>query len=212
MHPSVHILCSPFYPSVLLQSCVLLLNAYFFSFLKLFLFPGSRTPSRGFTLCTIFGRMPGIEPELLRPQPGVLPMSYTHIFLSFSIFLSYCIFLSWCILLSCCILFTSFCPTAYFCPFASFCPAAFFCLSFLLHLSVLLQPSIHSILLFTSLSPTASFCPASILHSSIIFCMCGYAVRSRYPLPMRCGEACLDSLALSSEDITQSVDVSQRSN
>ena len=27
---------------------------------------------------TIFGRMPGIELELLRPQPGVLPMSYTH--------------------------------------------------------------------------------------------------------------------------------------
>ena len=36
--------------------------------------------SRFFTyfLCTIFGRVPGIEPELLQPQPGVLPMSYTH--------------------------------------------------------------------------------------------------------------------------------------
>ena len=28
----------------------------------------------------MFGRMPGIEPELLRPQPGVLPMSYTQPF------------------------------------------------------------------------------------------------------------------------------------
>ena len=33
---------------------------------------------RNFTLCTIFGRIPGIEPELLRLQPGVLPLSYTH--------------------------------------------------------------------------------------------------------------------------------------
>ena len=43
---------------------------------KLFLFPGFRrvrSPSRVYTLCTIFGRMPGFE-----PQPGVLPMSYTH--------------------------------------------------------------------------------------------------------------------------------------
>ena len=31
-----------------------------------------------FTLCTIFGKMPEFEPELLQPQPGVLPMSYTH--------------------------------------------------------------------------------------------------------------------------------------
>ena len=49
--------------------------------LKLFLFPGLRrvrSPSRVFTLCTVFGRMPGFEPELLRPQPGFLPMSYTH--------------------------------------------------------------------------------------------------------------------------------------
>ena len=30
------------------------------------------------TLCTIFGRMPGFKPQLLRLQPGVLPMSYTH--------------------------------------------------------------------------------------------------------------------------------------
>ena len=108
----------------------------------------------GFTLCSIFGRMPGIEPELLRPQPGVLPMSYTHNFLFFSIFLSYCIFLSWCILLSCCILFTSFCPTAYFCPFASFCHAA-------------------------SLCPAASFCPAAfcsrpsvLLHFSVFLSCC----------------------------------------
>ena len=37
-----------------------------------------RSPPRDFTLCTIFGRMPGIKPKLLQPQPGVLPMSYTH--------------------------------------------------------------------------------------------------------------------------------------
>ena len=30
------------------------------------------------TLCIIFGGMPGFKPEILRPQPGVLPMSYTH--------------------------------------------------------------------------------------------------------------------------------------
>ena len=30
------------------------------------------------TFFTLFGRMPGSEPELLRPQIGVLPMSYTH--------------------------------------------------------------------------------------------------------------------------------------
>ena len=30
------------------------------------------------TFCTIFSRMPGFEPELLRQQPGVLPMSNTH--------------------------------------------------------------------------------------------------------------------------------------
>ena len=46
MLPSVHILCSPFYPSVLLQSCALL--HIYLLFLKLFLFPGSHTPSRGF--------------------------------------------------------------------------------------------------------------------------------------------------------------------
>ena len=50
---------------------------YYF-FVEIFLFLGSRTPSQDFTLCTIFGRMPGIEHELLRPQPGVLPLSYTH--------------------------------------------------------------------------------------------------------------------------------------
>ena len=47
-------------------------------FIKLFLFPGSALRPKNFTLCTIFGRMPGIEPELLRPQTGVLPMSFTH--------------------------------------------------------------------------------------------------------------------------------------
>ena len=33
---------------------------------------------RHYEVAKIFGRMPGIEPELLRPQPGVLSMSYTH--------------------------------------------------------------------------------------------------------------------------------------
>ena len=38
-----------------------------------------RSPPRDFTLWILFGRAPGIEPELLRPQPGVLPKSYyTH--------------------------------------------------------------------------------------------------------------------------------------
>ena len=32
-------------------------------------------PSFYFTVCTVFGRMPGFEPEVLRPQPGVLPIS-----------------------------------------------------------------------------------------------------------------------------------------
>ena len=54
-------------------------------FFQFFLFPGLRSvrsPPRdyNFTVSTIFGRMPGIEPVLLRPQPGVLPMSYTHPF------------------------------------------------------------------------------------------------------------------------------------
>ena len=49
-------------------------------FKKLFLLPGSRILRPGFyTICTIFGRMPGFEPELLQLQPGVLPMSYTHL-------------------------------------------------------------------------------------------------------------------------------------
>ena len=50
-------------------------------FLKLFLFPVLRRVhflSRVLPLCTIFGRMPGFEPKLLRLQPGDLPMSYTH--------------------------------------------------------------------------------------------------------------------------------------
>ena len=36
------------------------------------------SPPQDFILCTIFGRMLVIEPKLLRLQPGVLPMSYTH--------------------------------------------------------------------------------------------------------------------------------------
>ena len=51
---------------------------FLFIFLKKFLVPRFRSPSWVFTLCTIFGRMPGFEPELLRLQPRVLPMSYTH--------------------------------------------------------------------------------------------------------------------------------------
>ena len=33
----------------------------------------------------VFGKMPRFEPELLRRKPGVLPMSYTHPFLSTSL-------------------------------------------------------------------------------------------------------------------------------
>ena len=32
----------------------------------------------GFYFMYNIGRMPGFEPELLQPQPGVLPISYTH--------------------------------------------------------------------------------------------------------------------------------------
>ena len=39
---------------------------------------GPLSAPRILTLCTIFGMMQGIEPELLRLQLGVLPMSYTH--------------------------------------------------------------------------------------------------------------------------------------
>ena len=45
---------------------------------KTLLFPGSRrvrSLSCVFTICTIFGRMPGFEPEWLRLQSGVLPLS-----------------------------------------------------------------------------------------------------------------------------------------
>ena len=44
-------------------------------------FPVLRPGIFNLSLCTIFGRMPGFKPELLRPQPGVLPVSYTHPFL-----------------------------------------------------------------------------------------------------------------------------------
>ena len=70
-----------------MESVLAVLNLDRFEiFLELFLFLGSskdRSPSRDFsdfTLCTIFGRRPGFEPELLRLQQGVLPMSYTHPF------------------------------------------------------------------------------------------------------------------------------------
>ena len=50
------------------------LKKYIFKFLFV---PKAPSPSRVFTLCTIFGRMLGFEPELLMQlQPGVLPMSY----------------------------------------------------------------------------------------------------------------------------------------
>ena len=35
-------------------------------------------PSLYLMYSTVFGRMPEFESELLRPQPGVLPISYTH--------------------------------------------------------------------------------------------------------------------------------------
>ena len=54
-----------------------------FFFYTLFCSWGPLLRPRIFTLCTLqyllFGRMPGFEPELLRPQPGVLPLSYTHL-------------------------------------------------------------------------------------------------------------------------------------
>ena len=43
---------------------------------KPFCFQGFRPEF--FTLCTIFGRMPGFETELQQTQPSVLPMIYTH--------------------------------------------------------------------------------------------------------------------------------------
>ena len=59
--------------------CYFFLFLYFFN--TLFLFPRLRrvrSPPREFYFkySTIFGRMPGIEPELLRPQPGVI--CYSH--------------------------------------------------------------------------------------------------------------------------------------
>ena len=68
----------------IIKNWILLTVPYMFDiffFFKLFLFPrlgGSALRPKIFTLCTIFGRMLGIEPELLRTQRGVLPMSYTH--------------------------------------------------------------------------------------------------------------------------------------
>jgi len=51
-------------------------------FYNYFLYPGTRRVRFSalgiFTLCTLFGRVPGFEPEMLRLQPGVLPLSYTH--------------------------------------------------------------------------------------------------------------------------------------
>ena len=45
---------------------------------KLFLFSGLRRVCSSSQVFTIFGRIPGFEPELMRPRPDVLPMSYTH--------------------------------------------------------------------------------------------------------------------------------------
>ena len=45
-------------------------------FLNSFCSQGSVLRPGIFTLCTIIGRMPGLESELLRSQPGVLPINY----------------------------------------------------------------------------------------------------------------------------------------
>ena len=67
--------------TVLTLPASLMIRIFFF---KLFLFPGLRnvplSSPRFLLYIQNFGRMPGIEHELLRPQPGVLPMSYTHPF------------------------------------------------------------------------------------------------------------------------------------
>ena len=39
---------------------------------------GSSLRPRFFTFMYNIGRMPGFEPKMLRPQPSVLPMSYTY--------------------------------------------------------------------------------------------------------------------------------------
>ena len=54
---------------------------FIFNFVSLFVpkdMEVSLSAPRFYFVFTIFGRMPGIEPELLRPQPGMLPMSYSH--------------------------------------------------------------------------------------------------------------------------------------
>ena len=45
---------------------------------------GSVSPPQVFYFMYIIGRVPGFEPEMLRLQPGVLPLSYTHPLLSYT--------------------------------------------------------------------------------------------------------------------------------
>ena len=59
-------------------------SRYKHTFLLTLFVPRVRSPSLHptffyFMYCTIFGEMPGFEPEMLRQQPGVLPKSYTYI-------------------------------------------------------------------------------------------------------------------------------------
>ena len=51
---------------------------YYYYFINSFCSQGPVHRSWVFTLFTMLSSMPGFETELLRPQPGVLPMSYTH--------------------------------------------------------------------------------------------------------------------------------------
>ena len=62
---------------------------FLFIFLNNFLVPRFRSPSWVFTLCTIFGRMPGFEPELLRLQPGLLQRKLRLVVLYWNI-ISFC--------------------------------------------------------------------------------------------------------------------------
>ena len=66
-HDILNIIC--IYP----RHCLIFLKLFFSQDFR-------RIPSlfRVFTLCTKFGGVLGFEPKMLQPQPGVLPMSYTH--------------------------------------------------------------------------------------------------------------------------------------
>ena len=174
MLPSVHILCSPFYPSVLLQSCALL--HIYLLFLKLFLFPGSHTPSRGFYFMFNIWQDAG---NRTRVAATVASCATNELHTYFCPAASFCSTAYFCPAASFCPTAyfcpaASFCPTVYFCPAASFCPTAYFCTaasfchaaslcppaffclsSVLLHHSVLLQPSV---LLHPSFHIVESYC------------------------------------------------------